>query len=54
MVVADDDGVVFVPQAVAERVARDARVKDRAEGEVRSELLAGVSAAEIYDRLRVM
>ena len=50
MVVADADGVVIVPAAMAEQVAADAEEVTRIEEQIRDELRRGDDRAEVYAR----
>jgi regulator of RNase E activity RraA len=49
-IVADDDGVVVVPQAVAEAVLTDAEEKAATESEIRVAVRGGMSPLEAYER----
>ena len=48
VVVADDDGVVIVPAAVAQQAADAAEAREANEGEKRAKLAAGVLGLDIY------
>ena len=49
-VVGDDDGVVVVPQAIAETVLTEAEEKAATEGEIRAAVRDGVPPLEAYER----
>lgn len=49
-VVGDDDGVVVVPQAIAEDVLAEAEEKAATESEIRAAVRDGVSPLEAYER----
>ena len=50
LVIADLDGIVFVPAALIEAVMAKALVKVRAESTVRAELRKGATLVEVFDR----
>jgi regulator of RNase E activity RraA len=54
LVLADDDGVVVVPQAVEAEVLQRATEKAERESTVMDELLAGATLREVWDRHRVL
>jgi 4-hydroxy-4-methyl-2-oxoglutarate aldolase len=54
LVLADDDGVVVVPQEVESDVLERAAEKASRESTVLSELLAGASLASVWNRYRVL
>ena len=49
-IVGDDDGVVVVPQAIAEDVLEEAEVKAATESEIRDAVRAGMPPLEAYER----
>ena len=49
-IVGDDDGVVVVPQALAEQVLAEAEAKAATESEIRVAVREGLSPLEAYDR----
>jgi len=49
-IVADDDGVVVVPQAIAEAVLTEAEEKAATESEIRAAVRDGMPPLEAYDR----
>ena len=54
LVIADEDGVVVVPQAVEQEVLQRAWEKVHAENEVRDAIVAGMKATEAYARFGVL
>jgi hypothetical protein len=48
VVVADDDGVVCVPAAIAQQVAEAAEAREANEGEKRAKLASGVLGLDMY------
>lgn len=54
LVMADDDGVVVIPQDREEEVLTVARARAATESTVLSELLRGASLREVWDRHRVL
>ncbi len=54
LVIADEDGVVVVPQAVEAAVVRRAWEKVHAENEVRGAIKAGMKAAAAFDKYGVL
>ena len=54
LVIADEDGVVVVPQAVEAAVVRRAWEKVHAENEVRDAIKAGMKAAAAFDKYGVL
>ncbi|AZI59295.1 RraA family protein [Nakamurella antarctica] len=54
LVMADDDGVVVVPQAVEAQVLAAARGRAAAESTVLKELLGGESLRSVWDRHRIL
>jgi 4-hydroxy-4-methyl-2-oxoglutarate aldolase len=50
LVIADLDGVVFVPSAIMDSVVAKALEKVRAENTVRAELSAGATLVEVFDK----
>ncbi|MCP4169608.1 MAG: RraA family protein [Fuerstiella sp.] len=54
LVVADEDGVVVVPQAVEQRVLELAWEKVHAENEVRDAIQAGMKAVDAYEKYGVL
>ncbi|MCP4782289.1 MAG: RraA family protein [Fuerstiella sp.] len=54
LVVADEDGIVVIPQAVEERVLELAWDKIHAENEVRDAIRAGMKAVDAYDKYGVL
>ena len=49
-VVGDDDGVVVVPQSLAESVLAEAEEKAATESEIRAAVRGGASPLEVYER----
>jgi regulator of RNase E activity RraA len=54
LVVADADGVVFVPKAALPKVTEIALAKARTESEAKRLLLAGGTLADVWARHRVL
>jgi 4-hydroxy-4-methyl-2-oxoglutarate aldolase len=54
LVGADDDGVVVIPAAVADRVLEVARARMSSETSVLSDLIAGATLREVWERYRIL
>jgi len=54
LVIADTDGIVFVPAALIDTVLEQALAKVRAESSVRAELNGGAPLAEVFARHRIL
>ena len=54
LVMADDDGVVVIPQSHEQQVLEIARARASAESTVLAELLSGQTLRSVWDRHRVL
>ena len=54
LVAADDDGVVVIPAALADQVLEIARARMSSESTVLTELIAGATVREVWERHRVL
>ncbi len=54
LVFADVDGVVVIPQAIADKVIERALQKVQSENQVRAAILSGMSLAEAFQKYNVL